>query len=99
MESGIKDERDESAHKPEGSGLASMVGFFLSFRILITVFSVRAFGADPQTGSQIKLALNFLFLGLVCLAWLDSANRELSSVLRLPSYLGWVLIFLAFFGL
>jgi len=88
---------DDNTYKPTGSGLAFAVGFFLSFRIVITVFWVRVLGEEPQTGSEIRLALSFFLFGLVCLAWLDSTSRALGSMLRHPS-IRWVLVFLVFSG-
>jgi O-antigen ligase len=97
MESSPETVVDDNAYTPAGSGLAFAVGFFLSFRIIIVVFSVRVLDIDPQTGTEIRLALNFLLLGFVCFALLGTANRTLGSVLRLPS-IRWVLIFLSFSG-
>src|ERR1700678_3594682 len=88
---------DDGTYEPAGSGLAFAVGFFLSFRIMIPLFWVRVLGAEPQTGSEIKLALGFVLLGLVCLAWLDTANRALGPMFGLPS-VRWALVFLAFSG-
>jgi exopolysaccharide production protein ExoQ len=77
--------------------LAFSIGFFLSFRSVIPVFFVRVLGADPQTGPEATLALNFLFLGIVCFALLGAANRTFGSMLRLSS-VRWVFIFLGFSG-
>src|ERR1700685_2019996 len=97
MESCPLADMDDSARSSAGSGLAVVVGFFLSFRIVIPLFWVRVLGAVSHTGSEIKLALVFFLLGLVCLAWLDTANRALGSVFGLPS-VRWVFVFLAFSG-
>ena len=97
MESLPEIEMNDNAYRPVGSSLAFVVGFVLSFRIVIPIFSVRVLGTDPQTGSEVKLALNVLLLGLVWMAWLDTANRDLGSVLRFPN-IRWALIFLAFSG-
>jgi exopolysaccharide production protein ExoQ len=88
---------DENFPTPAASALASAVGFFLSFRSIIPVFSVRILGADPQAGAEVILALNFLFLGIVCFALLGTANRTFGSMVRLSS-VRWVFIFLAFSG-
>jgi exopolysaccharide production protein ExoQ len=77
--------------------LAFAIGFFFCFRSIIPVFSVRILGADSQTGAEAVLALNFLFLGILCFTLLGTANRTFRSMLRLPS-LRWVFIFLAFSG-
>jgi exopolysaccharide production protein ExoQ len=87
---------DDNFRTPAVS-VAFAVGLFLSFRSVIPVFSVRVLGADPQTGAEVTLALNFLFLGIVCFALLGTAQRTLGSMLRLSS-LRWVFIFLTFSG-
>jgi O-antigen ligase len=97
MEPSIEMVVDDNASAPAGSGLAFLVGFFLSFRIIITVFSVRILGADPQTGAEIKLALNFLLLTIACFALLGTADRTLGYMLRVSS-IRWVFIFLIFSG-
>jgi exopolysaccharide production protein ExoQ len=87
---------DEEFGTSAGS-LAFSVGFFLAFRSVIPVFSVRVLGTDPQAGPEATLALNFLLLGIVCFALLGTANRTFGSMLRLPS-IRWVFIFLVFSG-
>lgn len=82
---------------PSGSGLAFAVGCFFSSRVVTTLFSVRVLGTDPQTGAEIRLALNLLFLGFVCFALLGTEGRSLRSLLRL-STLRWVLVYLVFSG-
>jgi O-antigen ligase len=90
-------QEDDNFRKPPESTLAFAVGFFFSFRIIITIFSVHVLGTDPQTGAEIRLALNFLLLGLMCFALLGTPNRTFLSMLQLPS-IRWVFIFLAFSG-
>jgi len=90
-------EENDNFRKPADSGLAFAIGFFLSFRIIITIFAVRVLGADPQMGAETRLALNLLLLGLVCFALLGTADRTFGSMLRLRS-IRWVFIFLAFSG-
>jgi exopolysaccharide production protein ExoQ len=87
---------DDNLQTPAVS-LAFAIGFFLSFRCVIPVFSIRVLGADPQTGAEIALGLSLLFLGIVCFALLGTAKRTFGSMLRLPS-VRWVSIFLAFSG-
>jgi O-antigen ligase len=87
---------DDNTQTPAAS-LAFAVGFFLSFRSIIPVFSIRVLGADPQIGTEVRLALNLLFLGIVCFMLLGTATRTLGSILRLSS-VRWVSIFLAFSG-
>jgi exopolysaccharide production protein ExoQ len=87
---------DDNPQTPVAS-LAFAIGFFLSFRSIIPVFSIRVLGADPQTGTEVTLALNLLFLGIVCFTLLGTATRTFGSILRLSS-VRWVSVFLAFSG-
>lgn len=82
---------------PEATGLAFAVGFFFSFRIVLVLFSVRVFGADPRTGAAASLAAGFLLLLLVCFQSLGFPRRTFGSMLRPPA-LRWVFAFLAFSG-
>lgn len=78
-----------------GTGLAFLAGFYLSFRLIFTVFLVRTIGADPQAGSELRIASGFL---LVAASWfwlLGSSERSLASLTRLPT-LRWICTYLAF---
>jgi O-antigen ligase len=77
----------------EARGLAFVVGFYFSFRIVLVLLSVRVLGTEPRTGAAISLALNLLLLLLVCFHSLGYANRTFGSMLRLSS-MRWVLVFL-----
>ncbi len=81
----------------ETTGLAFIVGWYFSFRIVLVLFSVRILGTDPRTGAEISLALNLLLLLFVCFHSLGYSRRTFGSLLRLSS-LRWVAIFLAFSG-
>jgi exopolysaccharide production protein ExoQ len=83
--------------RTSADSLAFAIGFLFCFRSIVPVFCVRVVGADPQTGAEAALALNFLFLGVVCFALLGTASRTFGSMLRLPS-VRWVLLYLAFSG-
>jgi exopolysaccharide production protein ExoQ len=87
---------DDSRQAPAVS-LALSIGFFLSFRSIIPLFSVRILGTDPQTGPEAALALSFLLLGILCFALLGTAKWTFGSILRLSS-VRWVVAFLAFSG-
>jgi exopolysaccharide production protein ExoQ len=78
----------------EYDGVALTVGFYLSFRLSIVLFSVHIFGLEPSTGTGVTLALDFLLLGFVCLNQLGSAYTSFRSMLRI-STVRWVFIFLA----
>jgi exopolysaccharide production protein ExoQ len=87
----------DSLRTPADSPLSFAIGFFLSFRIVIPVFSVRVLDTDPEAGAEAKLALNFLLLGIVCFALLGNVNRTFRSMLQLSS-IRWVFIYLTFSG-
>ena len=80
-----------------GTGIPFVVGLFFSFRLFITLLSARIFGADPLTGTEITLALNFLLLMVVAFQSLGAADRTFRDMLKLPS-IRWVLVFLIFSG-
>lgn len=84
--------------RPASSMAAFIVGFFLAFRLVIPVFSVRVIGMDPQIGSGIKLVLGLGLLWLVYIDGLGATNRSLGSVVRASSPVRWVLVFLFFSG-
>jgi exopolysaccharide production protein ExoQ len=79
------------------TGIPFLVGLFFSFRLFVMLLSVRLFGADPQTGSEVSLMLNYLLLIVVALASLGAAKRTFGSMLRLPS-IRWVMIYVIFSG-
>ena len=43
---------------------SSIVGFYLAFRLVAVVISVRLFDADPQIGVVTSLALNYLMFAV-----------------------------------
>ena len=78
----------------ESDGIAFAVGFFLSFRLIIVLFSVRVLGLEPSVGTGLSLALDLSLLGLVCFNLLGFAETSFRSLLRV-STVRWVLVFLA----
>lgn len=78
-----------------GEGLAFLVGFYFSFRLIFTVVLVRMLGADPQSGSEFRIALGFVLVGFSWLWLLGSSPRSLTSLTRLPT-LRWVCAYLIF---
>ena len=78
----------------ECDGLALAVGFYLSFRLSIVLFSVRLLGLEPSTGTGLSLVLDLLLLGIVCFNLLGFTHISLRSMLQL-STVRWVLAFLA----
>ena len=81
----------------DGSGTTFAVGFLFSFRLAIPILFMKLFGADPQTGSAIKLSLSFLLFAVVCFTWFGASTRTLGSLLE-PSSVRWALLFIAFSG-
>ena len=86
---------DDALQPPASSGMAFAIGFFFSFRAVITLFSVRMLGTEPRAGAEVSLALTFFLLGIVCLHSLGPGTRSWRSVVALSS-VRWVLVFLAF---
>jgi exopolysaccharide production protein ExoQ len=86
---------DDDLQPPAGSAMAFAIGFFFSFRTAITLLSVRVFGTEPRTGTEVSLALTFFLLVLVCFQSLGPGSRSWRSIFALSS-LRWVLVFLAF---
>src|ERR1700731_1477009 len=80
---------------PTGVGLSFAVGFFFSFRIVVSLFSVRVLGTDARTGAELGLALNFLLLLVVAFYSLGEVRQTFGSMARLWS-IRWVLLFLLF---
>jgi exopolysaccharide production protein ExoQ len=81
---------------PANQGLSFIVGFFFCFRSAISISLIDLFGANPQTGSETRLALSFFLLVLVCFT-LGPRKLSFGSVSRLSS-IRWVLAFLVFSG-
>jgi len=81
--------------EPTGAGLSFAVGFFFSFRIVISLFSVRVLGTDARTGAELGLALNLLLLLLVAFCYLGEVRHPFRSMVRLWS-IRWVFLFLLF---
>jgi len=80
---------------PVGVDMAFAVGFFFSFRWILSLFAITVLGAEVHTSGALALALNFLFLGLVCFYSLGAYTCTFKSMLQLNS-LRWVMAFLAF---
>lgn len=74
------------------TGLAFIVGLFFSFRLFIMLLSVRICGMDPQMGTALSLALNFVLLVVVAFFSVGATGRTFGSMLKLHS-VRWVLLF------
>lgn len=59
------------------------------------LLAVRVLGTDPQVGTAISFALNYLLLIVVAFQSVGAADRTFGSMLKLPS-IQWVVLFLAF---
>jgi exopolysaccharide production protein ExoQ len=87
----------ENSSIRDGSGIAFVIGFFFSFRLAISILSMKLFAADPQTGSAIKLGLSFFLLCAVCFTSLGGTSRKFSWLWE-PSSVRWTMFFLFFSG-
>jgi exopolysaccharide production protein ExoQ len=85
----------EGSAKPTGAVLCFTVGFFFSFRIVVTLLSVRVLGTDARTGAELSLALSFPVLLVVAFCSLGEVRQTFGSMVRLWS-IRWVLLFLLF---
>lgn len=88
------DKRDSNGIIASGSTIAFVVGFFYAFRLAITILSMNLFGADPSTGSVIRLGVECLLFIAVCFTSLGFTSR-LRWLLKASS-VRWVLVFLTF---
>jgi O-antigen ligase len=86
--------RIEYLVESSATGLACVVGFYLSFRLFLMLLSVRLLGTDIETGVEINLFLNFLFLIVAAFFSLGETRYSLKRMLQLPS-VRWVFLFLA----
>jgi exopolysaccharide production protein ExoQ len=77
--------------------LATCIGFYISFRLLLTLLAVRVFGQDPQDGVAVNLTFNYLLLVLVAFAGFGATHPTRRSILQQPC-MRWVLVYLAFSG-
>lgn len=78
-------------------GMAFVAGFFFSFRLFITLLSVRILGTEPQTGVEAGLALNFVLLFVAAFHSLGQIFHPFRQMFRLMP-VRWVFLFLAFSG-
>jgi len=83
---------------PPAMPLATLIGFYFSFRIFFVLLAVRVFSQDAEAGVAASLAFNYLLLLIAAFHALGPASRTLSSMLRLPC-LRWALLFLGFSGI
>jgi exopolysaccharide production protein ExoQ len=88
---------EDTAPVPADTATPFIVGLFFSFRLFIMLLSVRAFGMEPQTGTEISIALNLFLLGVVAFQSIGAADRTFGSILKISS-VRWVSVFILFSG-
>ena len=76
-------------------GLACVIGFYFSFRLIMVLLSVRLLGTDPQAGAGITLAINFSLLVVAAFVSLGEVRYPLARMSKLPS-VRWAFLFLGF---
>jgi exopolysaccharide production protein ExoQ len=94
LNAGLSKPASSNLEKVEVDSVAFAVGFYLSFRLIIVLFSVRVLGLEPSTGTALSLGLDVALLGLVSFNRVGNAHASFRSMLRF-SALRWVLAFLA----
>jgi len=87
--------RDERRYKSQTAEMPFAVGFYLAFRIITVLVSVRIFGADPRTGSEINVALDFLLLLATAFCSIGQVQYPFREMTKLPG-IRWALLFLGF---
>jgi len=81
---------------PTGA-LPFTIGFYLAFRLFLVLLSVRIFGTEAQTGVEINLALNFLFLAITIFCSPGRGSGLFADLAHQKS-VRWAFIFLGFSG-
>jgi exopolysaccharide production protein ExoQ len=87
----------DGAVSSEGSlnTLPTVVGFFLAFRTITVLVTVRIFGADPDLGTAANIAFDLLLLTLVAFCTLADGSHTRTSIFA-SAAARWVLLFLGF---
>jgi len=80
-----------------GMALPRVVGFFLSFQLILVLLAVRVFQTEPETGVIVNIGTNLLLLAVVAFHSMGPAPTTLLSGLRVRPF-RWVLVFLGFSG-
>jgi hypothetical protein len=71
------------------------VGFYFAFRTMAVLVSVRIFGANPQTGTGINIAVDFFLLLATAFCSVGNVRFPFSQMAKLPG-VRWALLFLGF---
>src|SRR6185437_8302520 len=77
------------------TALPFAVGFYFAFRTMAVLVSVRIFGANPQTGTGINIAVDFFLLLATAFCSVGNARYPFSQIAKLPG-VRWALLFLGF---
>ena len=73
------------------------VGFYFSFRTIVTLIVVRLFLQEPRIGVAANLTIEFLLVLIVAFQAVGPSVRPLGWLFQFSSF-RWVLVFLAFAG-
>ncbi len=71
------------------------VGFYFAFRVITVLVLTRAFGADPRTGSEMNVVLDFLLLFVTAFCFAGKGQYPFREMAKLPG-VRWALLFLGF---
>jgi exopolysaccharide production protein ExoQ len=86
---------EASSLPTSGVGMAFAVGFYFSFRIVVSFLAVQILGLEARQGAELNLSLDLVLLVLVCFHSLGEVRQRFGSLLQLWS-VRWALIFLVF---
>jgi hypothetical protein len=85
---------DLRSESPTGA-VPCAVGFYFAFRTMAVLVSVRIFGAEPQTGTGINIAVDFSLLLVTAFCSVGNARYTFRQIAKLPG-VRWALLFLGF---
>jgi exopolysaccharide production protein ExoQ len=85
---------DLRSESPTGA-VPCAVGFYFAFRTMAVLVSVRIFGAEPQTGTGINIAVDFSLLLVTAFCSVGNARYPFRQIAKLPG-VRWALLFLGF---
>jgi exopolysaccharide production protein ExoQ len=85
---------DPPNESPTGA-VPCAVGFYFAFRTMAVLVSVRIFGASPQIGTGINIAVDFSLLLATAFCSVGNARYPFRQMAKLPG-VRWALLFLGF---
>ena len=95
MSPNIHNPENEPHSKSSTGGVAFAVGFYLAFRVITVLVSVRIFGAEPRTGTAINIALDCFLLLATAFGAIGQVRYPFRKMTKLTS-IRWALLFLGF---